>query len=132
MVNNVVLAGRITKDCELKKTPNGLSVTSFTVACNRHTKDGGADFINCVAWRQQADYLSKYAKKGSIVIIEGSIQTRNYDGADGKRVYVTEVVANRVGLAGSTQKEERKEINDSMEDLPYVPSIDITDEDLPF
>lgn len=99
MINRVILVGRITKDIELRKTPNGASVVSFTVACNRRSKAEGqpdADFINCVAWNRQADLMAQYLHKGSLIGVEGRIQTRNYEDRDGKRVYVTEVVAESV------------------------------------
>lgn len=99
MINRVVLVGRITRDIELRKTPNGASVVSFTVACNRRSKQEGqpdADFINCVAWNRVADLMAQYLNKGALIGVEGRIQTRSYDDKDGKRVYVTEVVAESV------------------------------------
>ncbi|BDR57403.1 single-stranded DNA-binding protein [Xylocopilactobacillus apis] len=98
MINNVVLVGRLTKDPDLRYTSNGTAVASFTVAVDRNfTNAQGAreaDFINCVVWRKQAETFSNYMHKGSLVGIEGRIQTRNYEGNDGKRVYVTEVMVN--------------------------------------
>ena len=100
MINNVVLIGRLTKDIELKSTQNGIAVTSFTLAVNRPFKnqqgENEADFINCVAWRKQAENAAKFLGKGSLIGVEGRIETRNYEGQDGKRVYVTEVVADRI------------------------------------
>ena len=99
MINRVVLVGRLTKDPVLRKTANGVSVTSFTVASTRRFKQEGqpdADFINTVAWNKTADSVSQYTHKGSLVGVEGRIQTRSYDDKDGKRVYVTEVVADSV------------------------------------
>lgn len=98
MINRVVLVGRITKDPMLRKTQTGTSVVSFTVACNRRVPSQGqdADFINCVAWNKTADFMSQYVKKGALLGVEGRIQTRSYDDKDGKRVYVTEVVAENV------------------------------------
>lgn len=106
MINRVVLVGRLTRDVEVRKTQTGLSVASFTVACDRRvSKDAQgqqtADFISCVAWRGTADFLGAYAKKGALVGVEGRIQTRNYDDRDGKKVYVTEVVCDNVQLLGS-------------------------------
>ena len=98
MINRVVLVGRLTKDPVLRKTANGASVVSFTVACTRRFKQEGqpdADFINTVAWNKTADIVSQYTHKGSLVGVEGRIQTRSYDDQSGKRVYVTEVVADR-------------------------------------
>lgn len=103
MINKVILVGRITKDPELRKTQSGASVVSFTLACNRRVPSQGqdADFINCVAWNKTADFMAQYVRKGALLGIEGRIQTRNYDDKDGKRVYVTEVVANSVQLLES-------------------------------
>ena len=103
-MNKAILVGRLTKDPELKTTGSGVSVCSFTIAVNRRFRNAegnyDADFINCVAWRQQAEFLSKYFSKGRMVGICGSIQTRNYE-RDGQRVYVTEVVADEVSFVDS-------------------------------
>jgi single-strand DNA-binding protein len=99
MINRVVLAGRLVKDPVLRKTANGASIVSFTVACTRRFKQEGqpdADFINTVAWNKTADIVHQYTHKGSLVGVEGRIQTRSYDDQSGKRVYVTEVVADSV------------------------------------
>ena len=99
MINRVVLVGRITKDPVLRKTASGVSVVAFTLAVNRRIKKEGqpdADFINCQAWQGVADVLHKYTKKGSLIGVEGRIQTRSYDDRSGKRVYVTEVVVDSV------------------------------------
>ena len=86
MINNVVLVGRLTRDPELRKTQTGKSVLSFSCAVNRKfkTETQTADFINCVAWNQTADFLARYATKGALVGIEGRIQTRNYEDKTGK------------------------------------------------
>lgn len=99
MINNVVLVGRLTKDVELKYTGSGIAVASFTVAVNRPFKTQGedeADFINCVAWRKTAENTSNYTRKGSLVGITGRIQTRNYTNNEGRKVFITEVVAENV------------------------------------
>lgn len=99
MINRVVLVGRMTKDPVLRKTASGASVVSFTVACDRRIKTEGqptADFINTVAWNKTADIVAQYTHKGSLVGVEGRIQTRSYDDQSGKRVYITEVVADSV------------------------------------
>lgn len=99
-LNKVVLAGRITADPELKQTASGISVLSFTLAVNRsyvsRSSEQGerqADFISIVAWRQTAEFISKYFKKGSAICVTGSIQTRNWQDQQGNRRYTTEVVA---------------------------------------
>lgn len=100
MMNRVVLVGRLTKDPDLRYTPNGVAVASFTLAVNRtFTNQQGereADFINCVIWRKPAENVANFLKKGSLAGVDGRIQTRSYEGQDGKRVYVTEVQAESV------------------------------------
>ncbi|TFB21118.1 single-stranded DNA-binding protein [Filobacillus milosensis] len=100
MLNRVVLVGRLTKDPDLRYTPNGVAVANFTVAVNRpfSNQQGNreADFINCVIWRRQAENLANYMSKGSMIGVDGRIQTRNFEGQDGKRVFMTEVVAESV------------------------------------
>jgi len=99
-LNKVVLVGRLTKDIELRKTQSNTSVASFTLVVDRPKRrdaEQEADFISCVAWSHSADFLSKYASKGTIVSVEGRIQTRSYDGQNGK-VYVTEVIADSVQI----------------------------------
>lgn len=99
MINNVVLVGRLTRDVDLRYTSNGTAYASFTVAVDRDFKNQNGeketDFINCVMWRKPAENLANYTKKGSLIGIEGRIQTRNYDNQQGQRVYVTEVLAER-------------------------------------
>lgn len=150
MINSVVLVGRLTKDVELRKTQSGLSVASFTVACDRrlsqaqkNNNEQSADFINCVAWRGSADFLGNYAHKGDTVGVEGRIQTRNYD-RDGQRVYVTEVLANSVTLLHSKQTVQSQEQASyepqptqeqkpqQMSDFDYLPNVDVSSDDLPF
>lgn len=97
MINRVVLVGRLTKDPELKYTQTGIAVTRFTLAVNRAFQSASgereADFISCVAWRKQAENVANFLKKGSLVGVDGRIQTGSFEGQDGKRVYTTEVVA---------------------------------------
>ena len=93
MINNCVLVGRLTRDPELKYTGNNIAVASFSLAVNRTFKDANgereADFINCVIWRQQAEYLANWAKKGALIGITGRIQTRSYENQHVQRVYAT-------------------------------------------
>ena len=104
-MNKVILIGRLTKDPELRTIASGNATTSFTISVNRNfTNQNGereADFINCVAWRKQAENVAKYCTKGSQVAVEGRIQTRSYDAQDGTKRYVTEVVADNVTFLGS-------------------------------
>lgn len=100
--NKVVLVGRLTRDPELKTTSSGVNVTSFTLAVNRRFKDNTgkypADFINCVAWRKEAEYLCNYGSKGQYATITGPIQTRSYQDKNGNKVFVTEVKADDISL----------------------------------
>lgn len=107
MINRVVLVGRMTKDPVLRKTGTGASVTSFTVACDRRIKTEGqptADFINCVCWNKVADNTAQFTHKGSLVGVEGRIQTRSYDDQSGRRVYVTEVVCRLCSIFGALRE----------------------------
>ena len=103
MLNKVVLMGRLTKDPELKYTPSNVAVTTFTVAVDRNYARQGeqrqTDFINIVAWRTTAEFVAKYFSKGQLMALSGSIQTRTWDDNEGKRHYVTEVVADEVYFA---------------------------------
>lgn len=156
MINRVVLVGRLTKDPVLRKTQSQASVVSFTLAVNRkfQTQDQTTDFINCVAWNKTADFMNQYARKGALVGTEGRIQTRNYDDANGKKVYVTEVVCDNVQLleskavaqsreatGGFTETSYRQDNNNSgyfpddngdVEDYSSGPVLDISSDDLPF
>jgi len=99
MINRVVLVGRLTKDPELRYSPNGVASCRFTLAVNRAFKTEGeqqADFIQCVAWRKQAENLANFQRKGNLIGVEGRIQTGSYEGQDGKRVYTTDVVADSI------------------------------------
>ena len=110
MINNVVLVGRMTRDAELRYTPQNQAVATFTLAVNRNFKnqrgEREADFINVVIWRQQAENLANWAKKGALIGITGRIQTRNYENQQGQRVYVTEVVADNFQLLESRASRE--------------------------
>ena len=106
MINVVVLMGRLTADPELKQTANGASVTSFSIAvdrnfANKQTGERQTDFINIVAWRQTAEFICKYFRKGSMIAIEGSLQSRGYEDKEGKKRTVYEVLANNVSFTGS-------------------------------
>ena len=123
-INSAVLAGRITKDPELRKTQSGKSVCSFTLACDRpKAKDGesSADFISCVAWNQSADYLCTYAHIGDLIGVTGSIQTRSYDDQSGQRRYVTEVLANRLTILSSVSRQQEQS-QEKKEPAPAEPS----------
>ena len=134
-MNNVSLVGRLTKDVELKYTGSQTAVATGTLAVNRQFKSANGeketDFINIVAWRKTAEILSNYASKGSQIGITGRIQTRNYEGNDGKRVYVTEVVAESVALLDSKQNNQQPQ---QKQETPFNNNnqMDIDSLDLPF
>lgn len=158
-MNKAILIGRLTRDPELRTTSSGRNVCSFSVAVNRtYTNTNGereADFINCVVWDKQAENLAKYQKKGNQIAVEGRIQTRNYDDKDGKKVYVTEVLASNIsfldakgtsnGGDNSFNNMPEPPISDERENIPaesvsvdndpfaaFGDSVEISDNDLPF
>lgn len=158
MINRVVLVGRLTRDPELRYTPNGVPVTSFTLAVNRtFTNQQGereADFINCIVWRKAAENVANFLRKGSLAGVEGRIQTRSYDNQEGRRVYVTEVVCDSVqfleprGSGSQSPQGQNNFYGDTPSQMPSQPRtaperdqnpfasdsspIDISDDDLPF
>lgn len=108
MINNVILTGRLTKNLELRQTSTGKSMTYFNLAVNRNFKneqgEQTADFINCVAFGKQAENMTRFLTQGSLIAIEGRISTRNFQGNDGKTVYVTEVVVGNVTFLESKKQ----------------------------
>lgn len=110
MINNVTVVGRLTRAVDLRYTSNGTAYASFTLAVDRDFKNQNGeretDFINCVMWRKPAENLANYTKKGSLIGIEGRIQTRNYDNQQGQRVYITEVLAERFHFLESEKKDD--------------------------
>ena len=137
MLNSVVLVGRMTKDAELRYTPQNQAVATFSLAVNRNFKnqngDREADFINCVIWRQQAENLANWAKKGALIGITGRIQTRNYENQQGQRVYVTEVVAESFQLLESQKERGNQTQANSQRDFGrQAEPFDIDDDSLPF
>ena len=156
MINRVVLTGRLTRDIELRRTQSGAAVASFTLAVDRSFKREGqpeADFINCVAWNRSAETMAQYLHKGSLIGVDGRIQTRNYDNQQGQRVYVTEVNVQNFHFLESkgthqeyenTQQPQKQEYQDTQQATTkydgvrtlgreeYNEPIDIKDSDLPF
>ncbi len=137
MMNRTVLVGRLTKDPDLKYTPNGVPVARFTLAVNRtfsnQQGEREADFINCVVWRKAAENVANFLKKGSIAGVDGRIQTSSFEGQDGKRVYLTEVVAESVQFLepkGNNTQQQNKPNTEQSDPFAGAPSID--DSDLPF
>ena len=123
--NKVILIGNITKDVELKQTPNGVSVCSFDIAVNRKLNKDEVDFISIVAWRQQAEFVSKYFKKGQAILVCGQIQTRSYTDKQGNKRTAVEVVADEVSFVGN--KESATEAKSEAPAQPYMPSVYSTD-----
>ena len=151
MINRTVLVGRLTRDPELRVSQNNVSVTTFNLAVNRPftSKDGEqqADFINCVTFRKQAENVNQYVRKGSLVGIDGRIQTRNYENKEGQRVYVTEVVCDSVQFLepksqnqGAQQQSNNSYTNaysgqnntSQGEQNPFKGDVDVSDDSLPF
>ncbi|MBU1020864.1 MAG: single-stranded DNA-binding protein [Firmicutes bacterium] len=155
MINRVILVGRLTKDPELRYTAGNISVAKFTLAVNRTFTSGAngekeADFIQCVVWRKQAENLAKFVRKGSLIGVEGRIQTGSYDDKDGIRKYTTEVVCDSVQFLEPKNQDDDsyKEFsrqdysNDSYPDVDdnnnrnnrreSTPTIDVAEDDLPF
>lgn len=148
MINRTILVGRLTKDPELRYTQSGAAVTSFTIAVNRQfTNSQGereADFINCVIWRKAAENFANFTHKGSLVGIDGRLQSRSYDDKDGKRVFVTEVVVDNFSLLESRSQDENKSqtASNNQQDNGFTQKsdpfandgkpIDIDDDSLPF
>lgn len=136
-MNNVVLLGRLTKDVEVRKTQTNESVVSFTLAINRRFKNSkgeyDADFINCVAWKQSADYLAKYSHKGDLVALNGTIQTRTYDAIDGRK-YITEVNADYLAIVSPKSNQDKVDTQNEniVVNEEKKPQIEITPDDLPF
>lgn len=142
MINTVVLTGRLTRDVELKYTSAGTAVANFSLAVNRKfTNQQGereADFINCVIWRKSAENLANFTHKGSLIGVEGSLQTRSYNDNDGKTVYITEVLCNNFTFLESKQSGQQNQSYQQQYQQPSTQSqswgneIDINEEDLPF
>lgn len=151
MINKAIIMGRLTRDPELRHTGSGTPVCSFTVAVdNGYGENRQADFINCVAWNKTAEFVSKYFTKGKMIIVIGRIATRTWEGQDGKKNYVTEVVANEVSFGeskrnqdggsytpqsapagGASYAPQAPEFPGNTADDAFTPLLD-TDDDLPF
>lgn len=115
MINNVVLVGRLTRDVDMRYTQSGVAVGSFSVAVERNFKNANGeretDFINCVIWRKSAENFARFTRKGSLVGVEGSVQTRNYENNQGQRVYVTEILVDNFSLLESKEVTESRPEN---------------------
>ena len=143
MINNVTLVGRLTKDVELKYTPSNVANVSFILAVNRTFKNANgereSDFINCVIWRKSAENFANWAKKGTLIGITGRIQTRNYENAQGQRVYVTEVIAENFQMLESRNQQQGQQQSQVTHQQARKPDpfsggapMSLNDDDLPF
>ena len=134
-LNKVILAGRLTADVELKQTPSGVSVCSFSLAVNRkYSKEGGqqqTDFIQCQAWRQTAEFIARYFKKGSALCIVGSIQTRSWNDSNGQKRYATEVVVDEAMFVDGKNDSQGTEAPSFNNEAPNF-TEQSPDDDLPF
>ena len=132
MLNKVILIGRLTRDPELMSTPQGISTCSFSLAVDRNYQNAGGerqtDFINCVAWRQTAEFLPKYFQKGNLICVEGSIQTRSWKDNDGNNRYATEVVVDRSYFVESKAATKEQSAESLFGNLPDFPEISGEDE----
>lgn len=143
-MNKVILVGRLARDPELRTTPSGVNVCNFTVACDRRFAQNGerqADFISCIAWRQSGEFVARYFKKGDRIALDGSIQTRSWDDANGNKRYATEVVVDHVEFAQSKNEGGGYSAPEAPGIAPAAPSapagdidgfMPIEEEDLPF
>lgn len=161
MINRVVITGRLSKDPELRKTQSGLSVCSFQLAVDRPKQKGQddavTDWISCQVWRQAADYICNYAKKGALLAVDGRLQTRSYDNSNGQKVHITEVVCEKVEIQRQASTQAGKQQTRSNQGTQYAenggfantytssgyqdpfaddygsgPTLDISSDDLPF
>lgn len=131
-MNKVVLIGRLTRDPELRYTSSNIASATFSLAVNRSFQNQNgvreADFINIVMWRKQAETAKKYLTKGSLIAVEGRIQTRNYDGQDGRKVYVTEVVADSFEFLESKGQRANVTMSSDIECNAPAPTTSVSDE----
>lgn len=134
-MNIIILKGRLTKNSEIKQTASGVSVCTFSIAVNRKFKSDEADFINCTAWRQTAEFISKYFKKGQEICINGSLQVRKWQDNDGNTRYATDVVVENAEFCGS-KKDNAETSNTDGIDENFAPitnaEMDNIIDDLPW
>lgn len=134
-MNKIILVGRLTKDPEVRTTSAGFNTVNFTVAVNRNfkNKEGNydADFLPCVAFRQTADFISKFFKKGNMICLDGRVQTRNYDAADGSKRYVTEVVVENVEFVGGKNDSSSSSNTDFVDEPSVAPIDEMPEYDIP-
>ncbi len=139
MINNLTLVGRLTKACDLRYTASGTAVASFTLAVERQFKNSNGeketDFINCVAWKHTAEALANYTDKGHRIGLTGRIQTRSYENSEGKKIFVTEVVAEQVTFLepkGQGNQNNGSQGQQKPQDNPFSGGEPYDDSNLPF
>ncbi len=147
MLNTAIIMGRLVADPELRTTPNGLSVTSFTVAVDRrfarNNEERQADYIDIVAWRQTADFVTRFFRKGSMIAVQGSIQTRTYEDKNGNKRKAVEIVADQVSFCGSKSESGNNRVEENIraaaQPAPSYSTVEVddfkeipTEDDLPF
>lgn len=131
MLNKVILMGRLTKDVELRHTDKGKAVATFTIAVdNGHGENKKADFINCVAWEKTAEFINNWFGKGRMIAVVGRIATRDYEGKDGRKNYVTEVIVNEVAFADSKKDETEPKQSSGIDSDAELFPVEV--DDLPF
>lgn len=150
-MNKAILMGRLARDPEIRTTQGGISVCNFTVACDRRSRDESgswkneADFIPCVAWRQQAEFVNRYFEKGDRILVSGAIRPRSWEDQNGQRRYTTEVIVNEVEFCESRrtsrQSDDRDDYASSSQQgarmidsgsSDFLPEVDLDDTSLPF
>lgn len=135
MYNKVILMGRITHDLELKTTPSGANVCSFSIAVDRRFQNKGeekqTDFFNIVAWRQQAEFVTRYFCKGRMIMVEGELQTRTYTDKNGANVRITEVIADRISFTGE-KAQGGSAVAQGVPPVPSAPATEESDDPYPF
>ena len=134
MLNKVIMMGRLTRDCELRYTQNNTPVASFTIAVDRDIKSGeqNTDFFDCTAWRQTGEFVSKYFRKGSMIVVSGRLQNRDWLDKDQTKRHKTEIVCESVYFGESKKAEPEKMPNVVIQDKPVFTEMDDSDGTLPF
>ena len=136
MYNKTILMGRLTRDPELKTTPSGVSVCTFSIAVDRRFQAKGeerkTDFFNIVAWRQTGEFVSRYFKKGNMILVEGELQTRQYTNKDGVNVTATEIIAERVSFTGEKAQSSAQSETPAASASTANDYANVSDDDYPF
>ena len=129
-MNTIILKGRLTKDPELKATQSGISICRFCVAVNRRFNKDEADFINCVAWRGTAEFISKYFKKGQEICLSGALTVNRWENEDGKSEWSSEVTVDNAEFCGSKSEKSENNVEQSADTVDPLQELNATAEDL--